>query len=357
MASQINNGTFTFNQEELKDWSKVINELTFADPELSNIHDIQQGIKWNQQIVFAGRVGLMGKAVSGCTPNAISGVTLTEKSWTPVDLDFRLEHCSADVNAQDKLVRQMAKMNPDFYNVIEGSQSPIGNFLVAKVTEGFKENLIRQVWFSDTAADTVANAGVLTNGTDKTYFNTFDGLFKQIFAEVGSGDDNFVSIAKNAGISYSAQALASGDAIATLKAMYNAADPRLIDSGMAKFYVTRSLYDGYLNDLESVQNSGAGNTMINENGQITLTYRGIEVVKMDIWDRVIKAYEDNGTTLNLPHRAVLTTPSNIPVGTLATDDFGTLEAFYDMYHKVNVIDGVYTIDAKHLESYMTVAAY
>lgn len=357
MASLINNGTFTFNKEELKDWSKVINELTFGDPELSEIHDIQQGIKYNTQIVFAGRVGLMGKVVSGCTPNAVSGITLTEKTWTPVDLDFRLEHCSADVNAQDKLVRQMAKMNPDFYNVIEGSQSAIGNFLVAKVTEGFKENLLRQVWFSDTAADTVANAGVLTNGTDKTYFNAFNGLFKQIFGEVGSGDSNYVSISKNAGASYALQALASGDAIATLKAMYNAADSRLIDSGAAKFYVTRSIWDGYLNDLESVQNSGAGNTMINENGQVSLTYRGIPVVKMDIWDRVIKAYEDNGTTLNLPHRAVLTTPANIPVGTLASDDFGTLEAFYDMYHKVNVIDGVYTLDAKHLETYMTVAAY
>ena len=357
MASLINNGTFTFNQEELKDWSKVINELTFADPELNALHDIQQGIKYNTQIVFAGRVGLMGKVVSGCTPNAVSGITLTEKTWTPVDMDFRLEHCSADVDAQDKLVRQMARMNPDFYNVIEGSQSGIGNFLVAKVTEGWKENLIRQVWFSDTDADTIANGGVLKNGTDKAYFNAFDGLFKQIFGEIGSGDSNFVAITKNAGASYTAQALASGDAIATLKSMYNKADSRLIDSGAAKFYVTRSLWDGYLNDLESIQNTGVGNTMINENGQVSLTYRGIPVEKVEVWDRVIKAYEDNGTTLNIPHRAVLTTPTNIPVGTLATDDFGKLEAFYDMYHKVNVIDGVYSVDAKHLENYMTVAAY
>lgn len=357
MASAINNATFTFNQEELKDWSKVINELTFGDPELNRLHDIQQGIKYNQQIVFAGRMGLMGKAVTGCTPNAVSGVTFTEKSWTPVDEDFRLEHCSADVDAQDKLVRQMAKMNPDFYNVIEGSQSAIGSFLVAKVIDGFNENLLRKVWFSDTAADTVANAGVLTNGTDKAYFNTFDGLFKQIFGDIGVGDDNYVSIAKNGGATYVLQALAAGEAIAVLKSMYNKADSRLIASGLAKFYVTRSIWDGYLNDLESTQNSGAGNTFINENGQTTLTYRGIEVIKMDIWDRVIKAYEDNATTLNLPHRAVLTTPMNIPIGTLSVDDFGKVEAFYDMYHKVNVIDGIYTIDAKYLENYMTVAAY
>lgn len=351
MASAINNGTFDFNQEELKDWSKVINELTFADPTLNELHEVEQGIKYNQQIVFAGHMGLMGKAVTGCTPSEVSGITLTEKTWTPVDEDFRLKHCSADVNAQDKLVRQMSRMNPDFYNVVEGSQNGIGNFLVGKIIEGFNENLLRKAWFSDTAA-AIQPTGVITTGTDLGFFNSFNGLFKQIFAETTP-----VEISENAGADYAAQALTAGKAIATLKAMYNKADSRLIDSGQAKFYVTRSIWDGYLNDLEAVQNSGAGNTMINENGQVSLTYRGIPVVKMDIWDRVIKAYQDNGTKLNLPHRAVLSTPSNLRIGTLASDDFGKVEAFYDQYHKVNVIDGAYTIDAKHLESYMTVSAF
>lgn len=357
MASLINNGTFTFSQEEVKDWSKVINELTFADPTLNELHDIEQGIKYNEQIVFAGRMGLMGKAVSGCAPNAVGGVSLTEKSWTPIEEDFRLEHCSADVNAQDKLVRQMARMNTDFYNVIEGSQSVVGNFLVAKVIDGFNENILRKVWFNDKDAETVANAGVLTNGTDKGYFNTFDGLFKQIQTEIATTDSNYTEITANAGASYTAQALASGDAMSTLKSMYNSADSRLLDEAGIKFYVTRSLWDAYLNDLESTQNSGAGNTMINEKGQVSLTYRGIPLVKMEIWDRTIKQYEDNGTTLNLPHRAVLSSPSNLRIGTLAQDDFGKVDAFYDQYHKVNVIDGIYSIDTKHLQSYLTVVAY
>lgn len=356
MASGITSG-FAFNREELKDWSKVINELTFGDPQLNELHDIEQGIKYNQQIVFAGRMGLLGKLVASCTPNPVGGVALTEKTWTPVALDFRLEHCSADVNAQDKLIRQMARMNPDFYNVIEGSQNVVGNFLVAKVVEGFNENLIRQVWFSDTAAALTSGGGVFKVGTDLGYFNSFNGLFKQIFTDIPTTDAKYVAIAKNAGASYAAQALASGDAIATLKGMYAKADSRLLDSGSAKFYVTRSIWDGYLNDLESIQNSGAGNTIINENGQVQLTYRGIPVVKIEIWDRVVAAYQDNGTKLNLPHRAVLSTPMNLKIGTLASDDFGTIEAFYDQYHKVNVIDGIYEIDAKHLEKYLTVTAY
>lgn len=353
MASAITSG-FTFNPEELKEWSQVINELTFADPELNSIHQIDQGIKHDKQIVFAGRMGLMGKAVTGCTPNEVAGVSLTEKTWTPVFEDFRLPHCASDVDAQDKLINQMAKMNPDYFNVIEGSQSTVGNYLVAVVIDGFKENLLRKIWFSDTAADTVANGGVLTNGTDKGYFDTFDGLFKQIFTEVNPAN---VTITKNGGVSYAAQELASGEAIATLKAMYNKADSRLLALADKKFYVTRTIWDGYLNDLEDIQNSGAGNTMINEDGQMVLRYRGVEVVNMEIWDRVITAYEDNGTTHNLPHRAVLSTPDNLRVGTLADGDFGTVDAFYDRKDRTNYVDGVYSLDAKFLETYKAVVAY
>ena len=356
MASQINNGTFSFNKEELKDWSKVIAQLTFLNKDLAQLHDVETGVKYNTQIVFAAKGGLLGKAVTGCTPNAITGVTLSEKTWAPAREDFRLEHCSADVNQQDKLVNQMTKMNPDFYKILEGNQSVIGDFLVASIIERFNENLLRKIWFNDTAS-AIQPTGVITTGTDLGYFNTFDGLFKQIKTNIPTNSANYVAVTKNAGTTYALQALASGDSIVILKAMYAKADSRLLSSAGAKFYVTRSLYDGYLNDLEALQTTGVGNTMITENGQLVLKYRGYEVVNMEIWDRTISAYENNGTKANLPNRAVFSTPSNLKVGTLSTDDFGTVDAFYDQYHKVNVIDGVYTVDAKQMENYLTVAAY
>lgn len=351
MASAITSA-FSFNAEELKDWSKVIHEMTYADPELNKLHQIDEGIAHNTQIVFAGGLGLMGKAVSGCTPAEIAGISLTEKFWTPIREDFRLKHCSADVNAQDKLINQFAKMNPDFYNVIEGSASTLGNFLVASVVSGFNEELMRKVWFNDILADTIANGGVLTNGTDKDYFNTFDGFWKQIVA-LGAPE---VVITKNAGATYAAQELAAGESIAILKGLNNAADSRLKNDPNRQFYVTNTIFEGYLNDLEDNQVSGAGNTMITENGQTTLKYRGIEVVNCDFIDRYIDAYENDGTKRNLPHRAVLSTPQNLRVGTLAAGDFGEVDAFYDRTLKSNFIDGVYSVDAKHLEDYKLVSA-
>lgn len=358
MATAINDGTFSFYKEELKDWSKVIHVMTFANPELNSLHEIEEGIKYDTQIVFSQSGGLIGKKVgANCTPNEITGVTLSEKVWQPVFEDFRLKHCSTDVNQQDKLVNQMAKMNPDFYNVIDGSQKVIGDFLVASILQRWNERIIPKVWFSDTLADTIANGGVLTNGTDKTYFNTFNGLFKQIFTDATISAKYKTTIAKNSGASYVLQTLDSGDALAALKSVYTKADLRLRSLADAKFYVTQSIYDGYMNDLETLQNVGVGNTMITENGQMKLTYRGIEVVAIASWDREIDAYQNNGTKWNLPHRIVLSTPNNLRVGTLAQGDFGNINAFYDQYHNVNVIDGVYSIDAKMLEAYKVSVAY
>jgi len=362
MSSAISNGTFTFNPEELKDWSRVINELTFGDGALNTVHDVQQGIKHKEQIVFAGKMGLLGKQVgANCTPNEISGITLTQKFWDPAFEDFRLKHCTTDVNQQDKLVNQMARMNPDYYTVIEGSQKGIGDFLVASILEAVKENLWFKVWFDDKDASTFEDSdgsNDFTNGTDVDYFNSFDGIFKQIFAEtaLSTGGAYFTAISKNAQATYAAQALASGDAIAAMKGVYNKADSRLRSRADAKFLVTRSVYDGIVNDLEAIQNGG-GFTQTNEGGMSTLRYRGIEVIMMDVWDRFIDTYQNNGTKWVKPHRIVLTVATNIPVGTLANGDFGTIDAFYDKVTKQNYVDGAWSLDAKLLEDYLTAVAY
>jgi hypothetical protein len=362
MAAAINNGTFTFNPEELKDWSKIINELTFGDAELNKVHQIEQGIKHKEQIVFAGRMGLIGKKVAAdCVPNEIDGISLSQKFWDPVFEDFRLKHCTTDVNQQDKLVNQMARMNPDYFTIIDGSQKSVGDFLVASILTAVKENLWFKIWFDDLAAS-VFGAGSgsenFTAGTDVDKLNGFDGIFKQIYGETQliAGGKHYTEIAKNSGATYVLQELAANEAITAIKSVYNKADSRLRQRTDAKFLVTRSIYDGIVNDLEGIQNAG-GFTQTNEAGISMLKYRGVEVVMMDVWDRFITEYQNNGTVTDLPHRIVYTVADNIPVGTLADGDFGTVDAFFDKYNRVNVIDGVYSLDAKLLQDYLTCVAY
>lgn len=343
----------TLNPREAETVSAVIFERIFNDSDLSEYHEIETGIDMKTQIVFAGRIGLLGRASTGCTPNDEGGFALSQKYWDPAREDFRLKHCAADMPALLKLFKKAQKMNPDFYDRVGSEEFGV---IISAVENAMLENLHRKIWFSDTAAALASGGGVFKAGTNLAYWNTFNGLFKQIFADVSATTTPRVTISANAGASYTAQALAADTAVTILGDMYAAADERLLASGDAFFLVTRSIADNYRATLRN-KTLGSGFIEVTENGRPRLYFEGIEVITRFDWDRWIKGCQDNGTKWNLPHRAILTTKANIPVGTLSTEDLGKLDVFYDRTLKTNIMDAVYTIDAKHLEPYMTVAAY
>ena len=353
MATKIDVSSLTLNAEEVSQISEAVLEREFINGVLSQNHSIETGIEHNKQIVFAGKITDSLKAASGCTPSEGGTLGFTEKFWTPKKYATRFTHCADDVNNLLKIFQKAQKVNPDFYNRIDSEEM---GMVASRVGMMLREVLPAKIWFSDTAADLHTGTGVFSTGTDLTLWNVIDGLWKQIFAEVGSGDDNYVAISENAGVSYAAQALAADKAFGTFVAMVKAADERLIGDPDAKLYVTRSLADNYRDTLIS-KTLGAGYIEVTENGKQQLYFDGIPVEVMYVWDRTIKASQDNGTTYNLPHRAVLTTPDNIPVGTLSDSDFEELDSFYDRKSKSNIIDVALSLDTKHLEPYMTVAAY
>ena len=353
MASLIDISALTLNTEEAKEIGKLIIEKGFVQSELSAIHDIETGVMYDMQIPFAGMIADSLKASSGCTPNDGGGLTMTEKVWTPKIYDVRFEHCAADLNKLFKLFQKAQRINPDFYDRISSQEMGV---IYALIEQMLRQSLPSKIWFSDTAAATDTNGGVFADTADVDLYNTIDGIFKQIFAEVGSGDDNYVAISENGGASYAAQALGADAALGYLTDVMNNADSRLLQDADAQILVTRTIADNYRDTLRT-KTLGAGFIEITENGKSQLYFDGYKVVTMHEWDRIIKSVQNNGTTYNLPHRIVFTTPSNIPVATVSTEDLVTLDSFYEKYKKSNVIDVAFSLDAKHLESYMTVAAY
>lgn len=349
----INADALTLNAREAETVSEVIFQRVFNDSDLAEFHEIETGIDVKTQIAFAGRLGLLGKKASGCTPNEAGGFELTEKFWTPVLEDFRIKHCQNDMPALLKLFRKSQRINPDFFDAVGTQEFGV---IISAVETAMLENMHRKIWFNDTAAETIADGGVFKNGTDLGYFDSFDGLFKQIYTEVPSNALNRVTISANAGDSYANQALPEDAALAIFEKMVIAADERLVSAEDNFILATRSLADNYRATLRN-KNLGSGFLEVVEEGRPKLYFDGIEVKVRYDWDRYIKTYQDNGTKWNLPHRAVFTTKSNIPVGTLSEEDLTKLDVFYDRTLKTNIMDAAYTIDAKHLESYMTVAAY
>ena len=94
-----------------------------------------------------------------------------------------------------------------------------------------------------------------------------------------------------------------------------------------------------------------------EDGKNGLKFRGVELIIRDDWDRNIRAWFDNGTKWVNPHRAILTTKGNIPLGTSDEESMKSVEAFYDKKDRVHYFDVDYMLDVKVLEEYKIVAAY
>lgn len=353
MASLINVTQLTINPEEAKDIAQLIVEKGLLDGDLSKNHDVVLGIDHKQQIPFAGLLSDGLKKSTGCTPNNGTGISMTEKFWDPVLFDVRYSHCQADLNSLLKLFQRASKINPDFYNKIDSQELGV---IYALITQMLNDTLPTKVWFSDKTAATVSGGGVFKNGTDLALYNTLNGLWKQIFSEIPTTASNYTAITENGGASYSAQALGTDAAFNYLAKVLNNADGRLLQDGTQKIQVTRSIADNYRNTIRN-KNLGAGFLEVVSNGVPQLLFDGIPVEIRYDWDRDIKALQDNGTKWNLPHRIVMTTNGNIPVGTMSTDDLSTLDSFYDQTLKTNIIDVAFTLDAKLLETYMASVAY
>lgn len=352
MASIIDVSGLTLNPEEAREIGQLIIEKAFVQGALSDNHDIETGVEMKTQIPFAGKISDSLKGASGCTPNVGTGFALTQKYWDPEIYDSRWVNCAADLNNLLKLFRKAQRINPDFYDRIDSQEMGL---IFSMIETMLNETLPEKVWFSDKTAAELP-AGEWTVGTDLDLYNVIDGLFKQIFAEVSSGNGNYVEITQNAGANYAAQVLPADAAFDYFQAMVNAADSRLLEDGTAKILATRSMVDNYRNTLRN-KTLNAGFIEVTEDGKRMLFFDGYEVVTMHEWDRIIKSKQNDGTKYNLPHRAVFTTPSNIPVATLSEDDLTTLDSWYERKDKSNIIDVAFSLDTKHLEPYMTVAAY
>jgi hypothetical protein len=353
MASEIDVSALTLTPEEATDVSMAVFETAYAKPEIATAHDVRTGIQMKTQIPFFGQLGLVGKASSGCTPNAGGVITATEKYWDPVLVDFRLTHCEGDLSQLFKLW----KRNRVALKTWEEVDNEMLAFIADRAVQATAETILRITSFGDKAGKLIANGGVLTAGTDITYFTMLDGLWKQIFTAKTAGDITaYHEIEENGQASYAAQlALDDDAAIKVLRGLYSAIDPRVFTMGNLVFEMTRTLFNNWQDYME--KQSLAFTMDRTEQGATKWSYRGIPIIVRNDWDRNILAYEDNGTTYNKPHRALLSPLSNIPVGTSDTESLSNFDSFYDKVTRQHYVDVAFYIDAKELEEYAIAVAY
>jgi len=349
-STKIDVSGLTLNPEEAQMISEAVNEKVYISGELSQIHDIQMGVSMKSQIVFVNNLDVGGEALTNCVPAEQGALAMTQKYWEPALVAGRFTHCANDLNVLLKIFKRAQKVEPDFYDRIGSEEMGL---LMAKIIDSLKVSISAKAWLGDKAAAIQPGGNFTIVGFNAGLWNQFDGLWKQIFA--ASAVPRY-TIAENAGVSYAAQVLGANKGQTIFQSLYDQADSRLLADPEAQFLVTRSIWDNYLKTTETTQGNG-GILTRQEDGTVSLNYRGIPVIKMDEWDRTIRKYQDDLTVHYRPHRALLTSPANIPLATLSESDLDNLESFYDPKDKTNIVDYGYFLDAKWLEDYMGSVAY
>lgn len=354
MTAAIDFSTLTLNSEEARSVADLVFENVFAKPELEAVHAVMTGVEMDKYIPILGNYGLVGKVDPlNCGTNTAGQIATSQKQWTPKLISFRIAHCQSELPALLKFWKKSMVAAKTWEEV----DNEMMAFITERATSATLDAILRIADFGDTAADVVAKGGNLTAGTDKTYFNMLDGMWKQVFTDqAGAALIHRYTIDENAEATKVAQyTLASDRALVMFRDMYDNIDPRAFEGGQLVFQVTRSLmanWQAYLEDK-----SLAFTLSQAEKGSTQYSYRGIPIVVRQDWDRIIKAYHDLGNTYYLPNRAILSDLNNIPVGTSDSESLTTIDSHYDKTDKKHYLDVAFKIDMKILLEYATAVAY
>lgn len=314
---------FNFSAEEIRNIGKdVLQDSILEAPDVKGIMTIYDGEVYNKQVGYFGEGEMVGKAGAGCDLTAqnwqISTRTFT---WVPKDWYVYLTQCYSEfLNTAAVYSLQYGINIADFTN------TEIGNILSAYLLKSLRKFIIRLAWFNDTSAATVANSGTLKTGTDISYFNILDGLFKQIELQCTANAKQKVTIKENANSTYATQKISVDNIQGYLEDLYFNAPIALRNMSDNFILCTQSFFDAYKKSLQVIHVET--NLSYLENGKETLSYNGVKLIPMPIWDEMLQNY-DTGTKLINPHRALFTNKAILGLAVDSFDSFENIDMWFD----------------------------
>ncbi len=338
----MNFSQFTVDNGALRDLGELLFLTVFNDPDIELVMTQQTGIFNGQKLGYIDDMGDVGKNQSGCNPNYDNvNVNGIEKTWELGPWQIPLKMCYAE------LENTLAKYGLDWgTNVHNLTDTPYWNdILIPLLQRAMTDMYWRIVFFGDKDAKNIASSGLITAGVDPALFTMCDGLFKRFKAITAANAHQLTTIAANTAndseskVTYQSQKEAirqEGVAVGIVDELLSDADSRIFDKDDHIIMMTNSLFKALRNDVKRLHNLQL--TVEQVTGGIQMSqYDGHNIVVLDIWDRMIKKYEDNGTSLNCPHRAILTSPQNIFAGTTAKDAISDVSVTFDDVTRLNHI--------------------
>lgn len=312
-----------YNIETLKE--AVIKEVV-EDEQLKNVLTIKK-VRNGDPLAIIGEMDAVGHAGANCMPTYKEiGIADALKRWTLKDWEIALKICYK--NILDTMAEYSLKTGTPIAD-LDGT-----DFLVLftdLLTKQVKRMFWRFAWFGDTAAATVADGGIITNGTDVTLMTAVDGLFKKLFKIATDNASQYTEIAANAEGSTAAQKAAlrtAGVATGLVDSILMDANSMINANGSAILMLNKQFADALAYDVKKTYKDIMPWEKIFE-GVSVAEYGGIKVASIATWDYMVNTYENDGTKLNKPFRAVFADPANLLLGVDEDQPMGELDIFFD----------------------------
>lgn len=321
----------------IDDLKKLIIAELYTDPELEQFFTLMQNVQNGKKLGYVGAMNDVGWAGAGCDPTYKKPkIDMLEKEWSIGDWQVPLEFCYKDL--ENTIAEYCLKKGTAIGDLT--ATDYMDDIVYPTLKEAMRLMMWRVIWFADTQADvTGSGGGTLTTGTDKTLFTMTDGLWKHLFAIATANAGQKTAIAANQETTTALQfskLKEAGVAIGIFESILDSADSRIASLPGAGIFATKSLCDALTRDLMKEYKEALTWENVIQGVDVS-EFNGIPIYRIPVWDRMIKKYFDNGTKLNLPHRAVFGSPRELLVGTPANELISELDVFFEKKSRMNYI--------------------
>lgn len=327
---------FTVDNGAIRDLSELLFTSIYNDPDFERIINPVTKVANGKKLGYLDRMGDVGVPGGGCNPTYTDvDITGIEKTWDLGKWRIPKKICYEDLeNTLAQYGMNTGTERADLTNTPYWDK-----VLMPLLQKAIAEMFWRLTWFGDKAAKNIADGGSITAGIDTKLLSSTDGFWKRFQTIIASHAGQQTNIAANAQTTYLTQKTElrkSGVAIGIFDELLSEADSRIFDKDHA-IITTNSLFKALRNDVVDKYGKTTMPFEMVSTGIGLSQYDGVDIIVLDIWDRLIRKYEDNGASLNCPHRAVLASPSNLFVGTSDSDRLASLFVKFDDRERDNII--------------------
>lgn len=320
----------------VKDLKELLIMTNFIDEELERFFTFRQNVSKGDKLGWTGEMSDIGWAGSGCNPTYKKAtIAAAEKEWGMGAWSIPLEWCYQEL--EGTIAEYCLKKGTEIGDLT--STEYMDHIVMPALDLAMKRMMWRFIWFGDTAATNITDSGSITDGVDIELFKTCDGFFKQLFAICAANASQRVTIAANAETTAALQRSKireAGAAIGIFDNLFDNADSRISSMEGAGVFCTKSLADALVRDLKREYKLILTWEQVFKGLDVT-EYDGHLIYRVSIWDRFIEKYQNNGTKLNMPHRAVFGTPNQLFVGSPANQIISDLDIWFEKKDRKNYI--------------------